>query len=137
MNELWSGSAAAILPVADLARAVAFYRGIGFDVDESDAGAYAFVESGGTRFHLSESPGFDPFVNAGMVYLYVDDPDAVHAMLGIEDLRLDHAALVKRWRRGESLARIRPVRDEPWGTREFSFADPDNNLVRVGTRLVR
>ncbi|WP_375386692.1 bleomycin resistance protein [uncultured Microbacterium sp.] len=137
MNALWSGSASAILPVADLERAAAFYRAIGFDVEMSDAGAYAFVEAGGIRFHLSESEGFDPFVNAGMVYLYVDDPDAVHAMIALDDLRLSHAALVERWRRGESLARIRPVRDEPWGMREFSFADPDNNLVRVGTRLAR
>lgn len=136
MSAHWSGYAAAILPVADLARAVAFYRGLGFDVEMADAGAYAFVESGGIRFHLSESPGFDPFEHADMIYLYVDDVDAVHASLELEQAAsLSHDDLIGRWQRGESLARVRPVRDEPWGMREFSFADPDNNLVRVGTRL--
>lgn len=135
MTSLWHGSAAAILPVADLDRSVAFYRGIGFDADAASGAGYAFVSAGGIEFHLSQSEGFDPFSQAAMVYLCVDDVDAVHAAIGLEDAAsLSHQELVARWRAGKSLARIRPVHDEPWGMREFSFVDPDNNLVRVGTR---
>ncbi|MFE1644416.1 bleomycin resistance protein [Microbacterium sp. P01] len=135
---LWRGSASAILPVADLSRAADFYRGLGFEVEIADVGGYAFVEAGEMRFHLSESADLDPFVHAAMVYLYVADVDAVHASVTLEDAdALSHDELLRRWRNGESLARIRPVRDEPWGMREFSFADPDNNLVRVGTPLTR
>lgn len=136
MTTPWRGSSAAILPVADLQRAVDFYRGIGFEVEIAAVGGYAFVEAGGVRFHLSETVGFDPFLHAAMVYLYVDDVDAVHAAIDLEDAAsLIYAELVARRSRGESLARIRPVQDEPWGMREFSFADPDNNLIRVGTPL--
>ena len=136
MTQLWDGSAAAILPVADLARSVVFYRDLGFEVEIAEAGRYAFVAGGGIRFHLSESDGFDPFTQAGMLYLYVPDVDAVHAAISLEDAAsLGHGELVARWRSGQSLARIRPVRDEPWGMREFSLADPDNNLIRVGTPL--
>ena len=136
MTQLWDGSAAAILPVADLARSVEFYRGLGFEVEIAEVGGYAFVEAGGTRFHLSETDGFDPFTQAGMIYLYVPDVDAVHATISLEDAAvLGHRELVTRWEGGRSLARIGPVRDEPWGMREFALLDSDNNLVRVGTPL--
>lgn len=132
----WSGSASAILPVAELDRSVAFYRGLGFDVQIAEVGGYAFVEAGVIRFHLSESEGFDPFTHAAMIYLYVDDVDSVHAGMSLESAAsLSHQQLVDRWTRGESLARIGTVRDEPWGMREFHFFDPDNTLVRVGSRL--
>jgi hypothetical protein len=32
-----------------------------------------------------------------------------------------------------SLARISPVEDKPWRMREFALADPDNNLIRIGS----
>jgi catechol 2,3-dioxygenase-like lactoylglutathione lyase family enzyme len=132
----WSGSASAILPVADLARAVGFYRRLGFAVRIADVGGYAFVEAAGIRFHLSESDGFDPLVDAGMIYLYVDDVDSVHAALSLPDATsLSHRMLVERGMRRESLERIGQLRDEEWGMREFFLADPDNNLVRVGTPL--
>ncbi|WP_404433912.1 VOC family protein [Microbacterium lacus] len=132
----WSGSASAILPVAELDRAVTFYRELGFDVQVAEVGGYAFVEASGIRFHLSESPGFDPFTDAGMIYLYVDDVDSVHAALSLPSAdSLPHQYLVERRMRGESLARIGVLRDEEWGMREFYFTDPDNNLVRVGSRL--
>ncbi|GAA1419640.1 VOC family protein [Agrococcus citreus] len=133
MVAIWRGAAVPILPVADLDRSVAFYRGIGFDVEVSAAGRYAFVRSEGVQLHVSETGGFDPFSQAGMAYVFVDDVEAVRAALDLDDaLALSHAELRSRWARGESLARATPMQDEPWGVREFSFMDPDNNLIRVG-----
>ncbi len=115
-----------------------FYRELGFDVEIAEVGGYAFVEASGIRFHLSESPGFDPFVDAGMIYLYVDDVDGVHAGLSLPSAAsLSHEQIVGLWAQGESLARMGDVRDESWGMREFALLDPDNNLVRVGTPLAR
>src|SRR5690554_4409521 len=130
MTEL-SGKAVPILPVADLDRAVTFYRDVGFTVEAQPG--YAFVSSGGIRLHLSESHGYDPFVNAAMAYLYVEDVEAVHRLLVPTTAScLTRQELADRRARGESLARLKPIRDEPWGMREFSFFDPDNNLIRVG-----
>jgi catechol 2,3-dioxygenase-like lactoylglutathione lyase family enzyme len=134
----WSGSSAAILPVSDLDRSVAFYRDLGFGVEVADVGGYAFVEAGGIRLHLSAGEGFDPLRDAAMVYLYVDDVDAVHSALALpEASSLSHDDLVDAAARGESLARVGRIRDEPWGMREFALFDPDNNLLRVGGPLAR
>lgn len=113
-----------------------FYREIGFDVQVAEVGGYAFVEASGIRFHLSESAAFDPFTEAGMIYLYVDDVDSVHAGLSLPSAdSLSHQQLVGLWLQGGSLARMGTPRDEAWGMREFALLDPDNNLVRVGTPL--
>ena len=29
-------------------------------------------------------------------------------------------------------ARVEPVQNKPWGTREFALVDPNGNLVRIG-----
>ncbi len=72
--------------------------------------------------------------------LVVDDADAAHAAIvaavrlpGYHDL--DESALRSRWAAGDSLARITPVEDKPWGMREFALADADNNLLRVGENI--
>jgi hypothetical protein len=33
------------------------------------------------------------------------------------------------------MTRLHPIRDTPWGMREFSVVDPSGNLIRIGTRL--
>jgi hypothetical protein len=43
--------------------------------------------------------------------------------------------LLSHWRGGHSIARVGPIADRPWGVREFSFADHDNNQLRFGTIL--
>ena len=139
MNRHWSGSATPILPVASMDRAAGFYRAIGFEVEIYYHGGYGFVRGGDISIDLTVTQGFDPFVMAGMAYITVEDSDATHARLVSTGLFVDyHSAgeteLRSQWSRGEPLSRITEVRDEPWGMREFSFADPDNNLLRVGTQ---
>ncbi len=108
-------SAAPILPVADMAAAVAFYQELGFDVIGHDDG-YALVLHGDEEiFHLRLEPGLDPVGNPAALYLHVDDADAWHA----------------RWRDVGASG----VADEPWGMREFSLRDPSGNLIRVGHNL--
>jgi catechol 2,3-dioxygenase-like lactoylglutathione lyase family enzyme len=48
-------------------------------------------------------------------YVYVDDPDALHAEFA---------------RKG--VERLGPVVDQTWKTREFGIADPDQNRIRFG-----
>ena len=75
-------NAAAILPVKDVAAAVARYTTLGFK-GRLYAGAdgrpiYGFLERDGIHLHLTLSPNLDSKENTSAVYLYVDDPDALY-----------------------------------------------------------
>jgi len=106
-----------ILPVTDLASAVAFYRSIGFDVESYDD-AYAWVNEGdGDIMHLRTVDGFDRSTNHTSAYLHVQEADAWHKRVSTGD------------------AAPTEVADMPWGMREFSFTDPDGNLIRVGQNV--
>jgi predicted enzyme related to lactoylglutathione lyase len=107
-----------VLPVDDMARAVEFYRSLGFRVDAYDAG-YAWVHEGDAEFlHLRLVVGLDVGSNAASVFLHVQDADAWFARVA--------AAL------GDAVGAIA---DMPWKMREFAFTDPFGNLVRVGQTL--
>ena len=59
----------------------------------------------------------DPKTSTSVCYLYVDDADALHAA----------------WAAAGVEGRLRPPTDTPYGLREFGYADPDGNLLRVGS----
>jgi catechol 2,3-dioxygenase-like lactoylglutathione lyase family enzyme len=117
---------APILPVRDIAVAVAGYEQLGFKSfvyrERTPDGRpfYAFLERNDVHLHLSLADNLDPHTNASAVYIYVDDPDGLFA-------GWNHAAV-----QGE----LRAPEDKPWGMREMSYADPDGNLLRIGRRLV-
>lgn len=142
MSNVWTrGSATPILPVASIPRAAEFYRAIGFEVEVYDS-TYAFIRAGEIAIAITATVDFDPFIMAGMAYVVVDDADAARAAIlanaplpGYDDL--DQEALRTRWSEGLSLARLSTVEDKPWGMREFAFADSDNNLLRIGSRLTQ
>jgi catechol 2,3-dioxygenase-like lactoylglutathione lyase family enzyme len=136
----WDGSATAILPVAFMGRAIAFYRAIGFEVERYSGGEYAFATAQRTRIDLSVTDRYDPFSMAGSVYVTVSDADAVHTSILAAGMALGRgqraeADLRERWTRGESIARITEPADTSWGMREFALMDPDNNLLRIGHPL--
>ena len=100
-----------ILRVADGRAAATWYERLGFRVvDEHRFGAdfplYLFLRRGDDVWlHLSEHEG-DATPDT-LVYLYVDDVDAVAAEFGLR------------------------VRTQPWA-REVELTDPDGNRLRVG-----
>jgi catechol 2,3-dioxygenase-like lactoylglutathione lyase family enzyme len=99
-----------ILRVADGPATAAWYDRLGFTVvDEHRFGPdfprYLFLRRGGVWLHLSEHTGDAP--PASLVYLYVDDVEAVAAEFGVA------------------------VDEQPWG-REVELTDPDGNRLRVG-----
>jgi catechol 2,3-dioxygenase-like lactoylglutathione lyase family enzyme len=116
---------AAILPVRDVAAALARYRQLGFEGalygQTTDDGRpfYAFIWRDGITLHLSLSSDLDPHANTSAAYLYVDDPDALYA----------------RWNAAGVDGHLRKPEDTTWGMREMSYGDPDGNLLRIGRRL--
>ena len=131
-----------ILPVCDLETSEAFYELLGFTTRRHDDN-YGYAERERVRLHLRRSPELDPFANPTSVFVQTADVDALHAewlerglwlMQTITDeLR---AEARERWARGEPVGRMNPrVEDKPWGVREFSLLDLDNNQLRLGRHL--
>ena len=109
-------SSATILPVNDLEEAVDRYRRLGFEVECYADGGYAFCNRDDVWFHLAEGP-IDPATSTTMAYLYVDEPEALHA----------------EWKVVEG--RHVPPEVKEWGVREGAYVDPDGNLLRYGVVL--
>lgn len=111
---------APIFPVTDLRRAVEHYSRLGFEVTRyADGAEYAFAVRDGVQLHLSHTPDHDPERGAACVYLYVDDA----------------AALAAEWRQPGIGGRTGLPRDMEYGIREAVHVDPDNNMIKFGSRI--
>ena len=111
-----------VLAVPDLARSGAFYRdALGFTVHEmGDPGWRMFVKDE-CRIMAGACPDALPAQQLGdhsyFAYLTVDDVDAYHA---------------RAVRAGAEVTK--PLRDEPWGMREFGLRTVDGHRLMVGSR---
>lgn len=105
-----------ILPVADMAEAIAFHQRLGFEVVAYDEG-YAWVKHDGHEwFHLRRVDSVEG--NRASAYLHVGDADEWRAaMVSASDGEIE----------------IAEVAVMPWGKREFSLTDPAGNLLRLGS----
>jgi catechol 2,3-dioxygenase-like lactoylglutathione lyase family enzyme len=100
-----------ILRVQDAGRAVAWYERLGFEKTdehrfEPGLPAFVTVDRGSVRLFLSEHEG-DARPDT-LVYLFVDDIDALAAEFGVVP------------------------QDAPWA-REIELRDPDGNRLRIGS----
>ncbi len=103
---------APVMRVADANAAVIWYERLGFVKEwehrfKPGLPLYVGLVRGSIRIHLSEHTG-DARLGT-LVYLYVDDVDAVASALGVTE-----------------------IDDMPWG-RDFETADLDGNRLRIGT----
>jgi hypothetical protein len=118
---------APVLPVRSVARALERYRQLGFagsaycepGVSSEEDPIYGFIRWGSVELHLSRFRELDPKTTTSVCYLYVDDADALHAL----------------WSAAGVEGRLRSPSDTPYGLREFGYADPDGNLLRVGSPM--
>lgn len=108
-----------IFPITDMQRSLRHYEALGFETKAYD-GEYAFATLPGHGcIHLAVQHEHDPKVNAAATYLHVDDADE----------------LTIRWRRGCPEGDTRDPVDTDYGLREGAHVDPDNNLIRFGSKL--
>ena len=103
-----------LLRVADAETSAEWYAQLGFEIEwrhrfEPGLPLFVAISHDGARIFLSEHTG-DATPDT-LLYLYVDDVDAVAAGFGVN-----------------------PV-DAPYGMREIELRDPDGNRLRLGTRL--
>jgi predicted enzyme related to lactoylglutathione lyase len=102
-----------VLRVSDAASAVAWYRRLDFGQTfehrfEPELPAYVGIRRDGSQIHLSEHAGDARPV--GLLYLWVDDVDAISSEFGVA------------------------VEEQPWG-REVRLTDPDGNRLRIAERV--
>lgn len=101
-----------IFAVSDMARAVAHYERLGFEISYYDDG-YAFAQRKGVNLHLDLTDTPPP--GGGLLYLHVEDADELAA----------------EWRAAG--AEVTEPQDVPWGKHEGTHTDPDGNTIRFGS----
>jgi catechol 2,3-dioxygenase-like lactoylglutathione lyase family enzyme len=114
------GRIAAMLPVADMARAQDFYVGaLGFTKTFENGSPVGFMilKKDDAELHLTLQPGHKP-APFNVVHLMVEEIDAFHALIRTRGLRI-----------------VKGLRDKDYGLRAFVFEDPDGNRIDVGEPL--
>ena len=90
---------------------------LGFRVFGGDYEQYLMVEKDSIQIHFFEFKGLDPEENYGQVYIRTNNIDKLYQSLA------------------DSKVSIHPngaLQLKPWGQKEFSLLDPDNNLLTFG-----
>lgn len=109
------------LPMRDKAITKEYYYQMGFQsVGTGDYEGYLMLQKDAIQLHFFEFKELDPAENYGQVYIRTDDIDVLY-----QDM-LD---------KGLSIHPAGPLQTKPWGQREFSMLDPDNNLLTFGQNL--
>lgn len=110
---------AVTLATHDMARSIAFYRALGFEMlyGGGDAELTSFA-AGASFLNVFATPKNTPLAWWGRVIFHVDDVDAMHA-------RVLAAGFTPE----------AEPRDAPWGERYFHLADPDGHELSFARRL--
>ncbi len=112
-----------VLAVPDLDTSARYYRDVlGFTVHDAGDPGWRFLVRDGCRIMAGECPDAPPASTLGdhsyFGYLVVDDAAAYYESVS---------------RKGADI--IKPLRDEPWGMREFGIKTPDGHRIMIGQDL--
>lgn len=119
------------LLVKDMAKMVRFYRDVfGFEIKESEDAANVYLIKDGTRFMLYERKNFEKMTSRKYEYinglnghfeiaLYVDT---------FEEVDERFAEAVKK-----GATPVLEPETEKWGQRTCYIADPEGNLIEIGS----
>ena len=107
------------LPIRNKSLTEQFYIGkLGFRRTSSDDyHDYLMIIRDNVEIHFFEFRDLDPLENWGQVYIRTDDIDGLYSSLLADQVAIHPAG---------------PLQVKPWGQKEFSVLDPDNNLLTFG-----
>jgi catechol 2,3-dioxygenase-like lactoylglutathione lyase family enzyme len=110
------------LPMRDKTATKDFYiKGLGFQVvGTADFEGYLMLQKDKIQIHFFEFKALDPKENYGQVYIRTDNIDSFYQSV------LDNKT---------SIHPNGGLAVKPWGQKEFSVLDPDNNLLTFGQSI--
>lgn len=110
------------LPMRDKNVTRAFYiKNLGFtEFGNADYPGYLMLQKDQIQIHFFEFKDLDPKENYGQVYIRTDHIDELYTQLLGDQVEIHPNGALQT---------------KPWGQREFSLLDPDNNLLTFGESL--
>ena len=110
------------IPMRNKATTKDFYLNkLGFkEFGNADHEGYLMVHKDNIQIHFFEFKELDPKENYGQVYIRTDDIDKLYQSMQDKKLIIHPAG---------------QLQIKPWGQKEFSMLDPDNNLLTFGQSM--
>lgn len=107
------------LPMRNKAATKAYYiNQLGFtDIGTTDYNGYLLLQKEGVEIHFFEFTELDPAENYGQVYVRTTNLEELYNELLNKQVGIHPAG---------------HLHTKPWGQKEFSLLDPDNNLLTFG-----
>ena len=110
------------LPMRNKAVTKDFYiNKLDFQQFGTDYDGYLMVQKDRIQIHFFEFKELDPKENYGQVYIRIDDIEEWYQLALDKKLNLPEAGYLQI---------------KPWGQKEFSLLDPDNNLLTFGQNVL-
>jgi catechol 2,3-dioxygenase-like lactoylglutathione lyase family enzyme len=117
--------------VKDMEVMVRFYRDVlGFEIKEDENAANVFLEKDGTLFLLYRRTDFEAMINQSLNYANGINGHYEIA-LSVEnyaEVDLTYQAVISK-----GAAPVLEPTTEPWGQRTCYIADPEGNLIEIGS----
>ena len=112
-----------VIAVPNLQKSAAFYRDVlGFTIQSISDPGWLFYRCGDCTIMAGECPGAIPPSQLGdhsyFAWLQVGDIDSFHESVREAGVRI-----------------CKPLRDEPWGMREFGLVTADGHRIMFGTPI--
>ncbi|MDT0387903.1 bleomycin resistance protein [Streptomyces dubilierae] len=119
-----------ILPCRTLHPLLDFYTALGFEVTYAQRSPhpYAVVERGAIELQFFAMKHSEPAGSYSTCYVLTDDVDGLHEAFR-SGLKAAYGRIPTR-----GLPRLGPLKDMPYGVRQFLMTDPGGNCVRIGQR---
>jgi hypothetical protein len=109
------------LPMRDKEKTKAYYLSLGFQqFGDTEYDEYLMVEKDNIQLHFFEFKALDPKENFGQVYIRTDNIDELYQSMIDQNLKIHPNG---------------HLQIKPWGQKEFSMIDPDNNLLTFGQSI--
>jgi len=108
------------LPMRDKTATKTFYLQMGFQQYGGDYDEYLMMEKDQVQIHFFEFKALDPKENYGQVYIRTNAIDNLYQDMLNKKVAIHPAGNLQA---------------KPWGQKEFSILDPDNNLLTFGQSI--